>query len=96
MAITGDDLMKAVGTAVAVVILAVISALIIGAILASDVFTSLTIINVTAIAELYGEFINGLLGFLGIIGIVLGVIWLIMYVAKLFSRGGLNDLGQTA
>ena len=92
----GDDIMKAVGTAVAVVILAVIAALIIGSILASDVFTSLTIINVTAISNLFGEFITGLLGFLGIIGIVLGVIWLIMYVAKLFAKGGLNDLGSTA
>lgn len=92
----GDDIMKAVGTAVAVVILAVIAALIIGSILASDVFTSLTIINTTEVSNLFGEFITGLLGFLGIIGIVLGVIWLIMYVAKLFSKGGLNDLGQTA
>ena len=91
-----DDLMKAVGTAVAIVILAVIAALIIGAILASDVFTSITIINVTEISDLFGEFIDGLLWFLGIIGIVLGVILLIMYVAKLFTKGGLNDLGQTA
>ena len=54
------------------------------------------IVDVDAIAALFGEFIDGLLGFLGIIGIVLGVIWLIMYVAKLFSKGGLNDLGATA
>ena len=54
------------------------------------------IIDVDDVASLFGEFIDGLLGFLGIIGIVLGVIWLIMYVAKLFSKGGLNDLGQTA
>lgn len=92
----GSDIMKSVGTAVAVVILAVIAALIIGSILASSVFSELTIINTTAVAELFGEFITGLLGFLGIIGIVLGVIWLIMYVAKLFSKGGLNDLGNTA
>ena len=58
--------------------------------------TSLAGVNVTQISENFGEFITGLLGFLGIIGIVLGVIWLIMYVAKLFSKGGLNDLGQTA
>ncbi len=58
--------------------------------------TSLAGVNVTAIADDFGEFITGLLGFLGIIGIVLGVIWLIMYVAKLFSKGGLNDLGQAA
>ena len=91
-----DTIMKAVGTAVAVVILAVIAALIVGAILASEVFQSLSIINVTLVTELFGEFITGLLGFLGIIGIVLGVLWLIMYVAKLFGKGGLNDLGGTA
>ena len=61
-----------------------------------DSGTSLAGVNVTAIADDFGEFITGLLGFLGIIGIVLGVIWLIMYVAKLFSKGGLNDLGQAA
>ena len=54
------------------------------------------IIDVDNVSDLYGEFLDGLLGFLGIIGIVLGVIWLILYVAKLFSKGGLNDLGQTA
>ncbi len=53
-------------------------------------------VNPEQIADDFGEFITGLLGFLGIIGIVLGVIWLIMYVNKLFSKGGLNDLGQTA
>ena len=55
-----------------------------------------SIVSVSDIKTLFGEFIDGLLGFLGIIGIVLGVIWLIMYVAKLFSKGGLNDLGATA
>ncbi len=55
-----------------------------------------TIIDVNAVKVLFGEFITGLLGFLGIIGIVLGVIWLIMYVARLFQKGGLNDLGATA
>ena len=54
-----------------------------------------TIIDVSAIKVLFGEFITGLLGFLGIIGIVLGVVWLIIYVSKLFNKGGLNDLGAT-
>ncbi len=58
--------------------------------------TSLAGVNVTAISDNFGEFVTGLLGFLGIIGIVLGVIWLILYVARLFSKGGLNDLGATA
>ncbi len=54
------------------------------------------IVDVDDVSDKFGEFIDGLLGFLGIIGIVLGVMWLIMYVAKLFSKGGLNDLGSTA
>lgn len=61
-----------------------------------DSGTSLAGVNVSDIRALFGEFITGLLGFLGIIGIVLGVIWLIIYVAKLFRKGGLNDLGATA
>lgn len=61
-----------------------------------DSGTSLAGVNVTTISEDFGEFITGLFGFLGIIGIVLGVVWLIIYVAKLFSKGGLNDLGATA
>jgi len=56
----------------------------------------LTIISVSDIKNNFGEFITGLLGFLGIIGIVLGVLWLVLYVVKLFSKGGINDLGQTA
>lgn len=56
----------------------------------------LGIISISDTEALFGEFIIGLLGFLGIIGIVLGVVWLIIYVARLFSKGGLNDLGQTA
>lgn len=178
----GQELLKAIGTAVAVVIIAVIAALVIGSILDSSVFSSgpvdgtntneslgvvtnvtnvtmdilatqptancslttlynstggevltagnytfysncniilsatslyngtalnatydftyqaagSTIIDVPAVKTLFGEFITGLLGFLGIIGIVLGVIWLILYVTKLFRKGGLNDLGSTA
>lgn len=56
----------------------------------------LGVISISDTKALFGEFITGLLSFLGIIGIVLGVIWLIMYVAKLFTKGGLNDLGQAA
>lgn len=53
-------------------------------------------VNVTAVSALFGEFVVGLLGFLGVIGIVIGVVWLIIYVARLFGRGGLNDLGNAA
>ena len=55
-----------------------------------------TIVDVSNIKSLFGEFITGLLGFLGIIGIVLGVVWLILYVAQLFRKDGLSNLGSTA
>ena len=53
-------------------------------------------VNPSEIADDFGEFITGLLGFLGIMGVILGVLWLITYVNKLFSKGGLNGLGQAA
>ncbi len=53
-------------------------------------------VNPSEIGENFGSFITGLLSFLGIMGVILGVLWLVMYVNKLFSKGGLNDIGQAA
>jgi len=84
--VEGKKLMDAVGTAMAVVILVVIAALIIGTILASSVFTSLTIINTTLISESFGDFVTNLIAFLAIIGTILGVVWLVFYVKALFDK----------
>ena len=86
MAMTGSEIIKAIAIVIAVVIMAVIGALIIGTILASSVFTSLTIINVTAISDDFGTFITGLLAFLAIIGTIVGVVWLVFYVKMLFDK----------
>lgn len=82
----GKDLMDSVSTVMAVVILIVIAALIVGTILANTVFSSLTIINTTAIAESFGSFVTNLIAFLAVIGTIVGVVWLVMYVKKLFDK----------
>ena len=82
----GKDLMDAVSTVMAVVILIVIAALIVGTILANTVFSSLTIINTTEISSSFGSFVTNLIAFLAVIGTIVGVVWLVMYVKKLFDK----------
>ena len=82
----GQEIIKSIAIVIAVVIMSVIGALIIGTILASSVFTDLTIINVTTISTQFGLFITGLLAFLAIIGTIVGVVWLVFYVKMLFNK----------
>lgn len=89
----GKDVMGAVSLVMAVVILVVIAALIVGSILSNSVFSALTIINTTEIAESFGDFVTGLIAFLAIIGTIVGVVWLAKYVRKLFDKDeGLTNL----
>ncbi len=74
----GREIMKAVATVMAVVILVVFAALIIGTVLANTVFSSLTIINTTAIAASFGAFVTALIAFLAVIGTVICVVLLVM------------------
>ena len=80
------DLTQSVSTVMTVVILVVIAALIVGTLLANTVFSSLTIINTTAIADSFGDFVTNLIAFLAVIGTIVGVVWLVMYVKKLFDK----------
>ena len=82
----GKDIMQSISIVMAVVILVVISALIVGTILANTLFSSLTIINTTAIEEQFGAFVTNLIAFLAVIGTIVGVVWLIYYVIKLFDK----------
>lgn len=82
----GKDLMESVSTVMAVVILVVISALIVGTILGNTVFSSLTIINTTEVSDSFGAFVTNLIAFLAVIGTIVGVVWLVMYVRKLFDK----------
>jgi len=82
----GNDLLSSVVTVMAVVLMVVFAALIIGTILSQTVFSSLTIINTTAISASFGSFVTNLIAFLAIIGTIIGVVWLVMYVKQLFDK----------
>lgn len=82
----GKDLMDSISIVMAVVILVVIAALIVGTILNNSVFSELTIINTTAIANSFGSFVTNLIAFLAVIGTIVGVVWLVIYVRKLFDK----------
>lgn len=80
------DLMNSVSTVMALIILIVIAALIVGTLLSNSVFSSLTIINTTELGEQFGSFVTNLVAFLAIIGTIVGIVWLVMYVKKLFDK----------
>jgi large-conductance mechanosensitive channel len=82
----GQELLNSVVTVMAVVLMVVFAALIIGTILSQTVFSSLTIINTTAVAARFGTFVTNLIAFLAVIGTIVGVVWLVMYVKKLFDK----------
>lgn len=77
---------KAVGEAANLVLVSVVYALIIGTLLASTVFSSLTIINVTEISDTYGSMITAVLAFLTIGGTIIGIVWFFKYVRPLLSK----------
>ena len=48
--------------------------------------TSLAGFNATKASEGFGAFVTNLIAFLAVIGTILGVVWLVMYVRKLFDK----------
>ena len=77
---------KAVAEGANLVLTIVIYALIIGTLLASTVFTALTIINTTTISTQYGAFVTAVLAFLTIGGTIIGIVWLLKYTKELFAK----------
>lgn len=45
-----------------------------------------SVINITELTSGFGGFISGLIGFLAVIGIIVGVMWLVLYIRPLFSK----------
>ena len=80
------DASKAVGEGANLVLVIVIYALIIGTLLASTVFSSLTIINTTSISTSYGAFVTAILAFLTVGGTIIGIMWFFKYVRPLLSK----------
>lgn len=83
---TAKTVMKAVVAVMALIILVLVSALIVGTLLAQTVFSSLTVINTTYITEQFSLFVNALIGFLAVIGVVVAIVWLIGYIRPLFDK----------
>ena len=82
----GKEIMNSITTVMAVVIMVVVSALIVGTLLSNTIFSSISIINVTELSTNFGLFVTGLIGFLAIIGTIVGVVWLVGYVKLLFDK----------
>ena len=77
---------NAVGEGANLVLVIVVYALIIGTLLASTVFSSLSIINTTAISAQYGAFVTAILAFLTVGGTIIGIMWFFKYVRPLLSK----------
>jgi len=82
----GKTIMKAVTLVMAVIILILVSALIVGTLLGQTVFSNLTLINTTWIGVQFGLFVTALLGFLAVIGVIIAIVWLISYIKPLSQR----------
>ena len=82
----GKGIIKTVTTVMVVVIMVVLAALIVGTFLSQTVFSSLTIINTTALSESFGLFVTGLIAFLAIMGTVAGIAWLVSVIKPLFDK----------
>lgn len=77
---------KAVGEMSNLVLTIVIYALVIGSILGSTVFATLTIINVTSLSDTYGSAVTALVAFLATGGTIIGIVWFLKYVKGLFDK----------
>ena len=82
----GNSVMKSITTVMALVILILVSALIVGTLLAQTVFSELTIINTTEISDAFGTFVTAIIGFLAVIGVIVAIVWLIGYIKPIFDK----------
>jgi large-conductance mechanosensitive channel len=89
----GKIVTSSVTTVMQVVILVLVAALIVGTLLSQTIFTAMTIINTDELKGNFGGFVEGLIGFLVIIGVIVGIVWLVSYIKTLFDKKqGLGDL----
>lgn len=77
---------KAVAEMSNLVLTIVIYALVIGSILGATVFSTLTIINTTALQSTYGSAVVAITAFLATGGTIIGIVWFLKYVRGLFDK----------
>ena len=68
------------------VLKAFIYVLIIGSIVGTTAFTAITLVNVTTLSATYGTAVTTFLGFLGTIATIAAIVWLGMWIKKLFDK----------
>jgi len=82
----GKSVFKAVVTVLGLLILVPVAALIVGTILTQSVFSSLTIINTTVLEGYFSTFVTGFMALISVIGVVVGLVWLVGYIKPLFDK----------
>ena len=83
---SGKQVISAITLVLTVVLLIAIVALIVGSVLGQAVFTEITVINITELTDGFSGFVTGIVTFLAVIGIIVGVMWLVSYIKPLFSK----------
>ena len=73
-----------------VVLKIVMLALILGSILGATVFSSITIINVTALQAIFAAFVVAVTAFVVIGGTLLGILWILPYIKPLFKKDAMG------
>ena len=66
----------------------VIWALLIGSFLGASAFSSITIINVTALSAEYGAGVTNFIGFLGLVFLAGALTWAFSYFKKMIAKKG--------
>ena len=73
-----------------VVLKIVMLALILGSILGATVFSSITIINVSALQAIFAAFVVAVTAFVVIGGTLLGILWILPYIKPLFKKDAMG------
>ena len=81
---------KGVSEVGGVVLKIVMLALILGSILGATVFSSITIINVTALEGIFAAFVVAVTAFVVIGGTLLGILWILPYIKPLFKKDAMG------
>jgi hypothetical protein len=68
----------------------IIFILLIGALVSTSVVTAITWVNISAITSNLGTFFTGLVGMFGIIGTILGIVYLVKKWKESSTKGGLE------
>ena len=68
--------------------------LVVGSILDSTAFSSLTIVNTTALQATFAAFVVALTALITVGGTILGIVWLLPYIKPLFEKK--SALGMSA